>query len=130
VRLRFINAGAMTFFNVRIPGLTMQVVAADGQDVRPVAVDEFQFGPGETYDVIVNPAPAPTPSRPKRWTVPAWRAARWRRQPAWPPPCRRCAPPAADHEGYGHGYARHGHEGHEHARRILAPQVAMGPGWT
>jgi FtsP/CotA-like multicopper oxidase with cupredoxin domain len=64
VRLRFINAGAMTFFNVRIPGLTMQVVAADGQDVRPGAVDEFQFGPGETYDVIVNPAPAPTPSRP------------------------------------------------------------------
>jgi FtsP/CotA-like multicopper oxidase with cupredoxin domain len=56
VRLRFINAAAMTVFNVRIPGLAMQVVAADGQDVRPVPVDEFQFSPGETYDVIVTPA--------------------------------------------------------------------------
>ena len=55
VRLRFINAAAMTVFNVRIPGLSMQVVAADGQDVRPVAIDEFQFSPGETYDVIVTP---------------------------------------------------------------------------
>ena len=55
VRLRFINAAAMTVFNVRIPGLAMSVVAADGQDVRPVAVDEFQFSPGETYDVIVTP---------------------------------------------------------------------------
>lgn len=56
VRLRFINAAAMTFFNVRIPDLPMQVVAADGQDVRAITVDEFQFGPGETYDVIVTPA--------------------------------------------------------------------------
>jgi FtsP/CotA-like multicopper oxidase with cupredoxin domain len=56
VRLRFINAAAMTAFNVRIPGLSMAVVAADGQDIHPVAVDEFQFSPGETYDVIVNPA--------------------------------------------------------------------------
>jgi CopA family copper-resistance protein len=55
VRLRFINGSAMTAFNVRIPGLKMSVVAADGQDVRPVAVDEFQFSPGETYDVIVTP---------------------------------------------------------------------------
>lgn len=55
VRLRFINAAAMTVFNVRIPGLSMQVVSADGQDVRPVAIDEFQFSPGETYDVIVTP---------------------------------------------------------------------------
>jgi CopA family copper-resistance protein len=78
VRLRFINAAAMTFFNVRIPDLPFQMVAADGQDVRPVTVDEFQFGPGETYDVIVNPRTAPTPSPPRRWTVPAWRAPRWR----------------------------------------------------
>ncbi|MCW1382523.1 copper resistance system multicopper oxidase [Novosphingobium sp. KCTC 2891] len=55
VRLRFINAAAMTAFNVRIPGLAFDVVAADGQDVRPVTVDEFQFSPGETYDVIVRP---------------------------------------------------------------------------
>jgi FtsP/CotA-like multicopper oxidase with cupredoxin domain len=55
VRLRFINGAAMSVFNVRIPGLAMQVVAADGLDVRPVMVDEFQMSPGETYDVIVTP---------------------------------------------------------------------------
>jgi CopA family copper-resistance protein len=56
VRLRFINAGTMTFFNVRVPGLRMTVVQADGQDVQPVEVDEFQIGSAETYDVIVTPA--------------------------------------------------------------------------
>jgi CopA family copper-resistance protein len=55
VRLRFINASAMTFFDVRIPGLPMTVVAADGQNVQPVRVDEFRFGVGETYDVVVLP---------------------------------------------------------------------------
>ncbi|MDH4301616.1 MAG: copper resistance system multicopper oxidase [Nitrospira sp.] len=55
VRLRFINAAAMTFYDVRIPGLTMTVVQADGQNVQPVAVEEFRFGPAETYDVIVQP---------------------------------------------------------------------------
>jgi len=55
VRLRFINAAAMTLFNIRIPGLTLSVVAADGQDVQSVAVDEFQIAPGETYDVIITP---------------------------------------------------------------------------
>ncbi|MDB5418982.1 MAG: copper resistance system multicopper oxidase [Phenylobacterium sp.] len=56
VRLRFINAGAQTVFDVRIPGLKMTVVAADGQNVRPVEVDEFQIGNAETYDVIVQPS--------------------------------------------------------------------------
>jgi CopA family copper-resistance protein len=55
VRLRFVNAAAMTIFNVRIPGLQMTVVQADGQDVRPVRVDEFQIANAETYDVIVTP---------------------------------------------------------------------------
>jgi CopA family copper-resistance protein len=55
VRLRFINAASMTFYDVRIPGLTMTVVQADGQNVQPVAVDEFRMGVGETYDVIVEP---------------------------------------------------------------------------
>ena len=55
VRLRFINASAMTTFNVRIPGLPLTVVQADGQNVRPVEVDEFQIGVAETYDVIVTP---------------------------------------------------------------------------
>ncbi len=56
VRLRFINAAAMTFYDVRIPGLTMTVVQADGQNVQPIGVEEFRFGPAETYDVIVEPA--------------------------------------------------------------------------
>jgi len=55
VRLRFIQAGAMTFQDVRIPGLRMTVVQADGQNVQPIEVDEFRIGPAETYDVIVEP---------------------------------------------------------------------------
>ena len=55
VRLRIINAAAQTNFNVRIPGLAMTVVQADGQNVQPVTVDEFQIGVAETYDVIVTP---------------------------------------------------------------------------
>jgi len=56
VRLRFINAATMTIFNIRIPGLPMTVVSADGLNVRPVTVDEFQIGNAETYDVIIRPA--------------------------------------------------------------------------
>jgi FtsP/CotA-like multicopper oxidase with cupredoxin domain len=56
VRLRFINGSAMTFFDVRIPGLKMEVVAADGQNIRPVrGIDEIRMGVAETYDVIVQP---------------------------------------------------------------------------
>jgi CopA family copper-resistance protein len=55
VRLRFINGSSMTFFDVRIPGLKLTVVAADGQDVEPVTVDEFRIGNAEVYDVIVEP---------------------------------------------------------------------------
>ncbi|MEB3753630.1 copper resistance system multicopper oxidase [Acinetobacter sp. MD2(2019)] len=55
LRLRFINASAMSFFDVRIPNLKMTVVSADGQPIQPVAVDEFRFGAGETYDVMVEP---------------------------------------------------------------------------
>ena len=56
VRLRFVNAAAMTNFNVRIPGLRMKVVQADGQNVRPIEVDEFQIAVAETLDVIVQPS--------------------------------------------------------------------------
>ena len=55
IRLRFINAASNSFYDVRIPGLSMTVVQADGQNVEPVSVDEFRFGPGETYDVLVEP---------------------------------------------------------------------------
>jgi CopA family copper-resistance protein len=55
VRLRFIDAGAMTIFDIRIPGLKLTVVQADGQNVRPVEVDELRIAPGQTYDAIVRP---------------------------------------------------------------------------
>lgn len=55
IRLRFINSSAMTYFDVRIPGLNMTVVQADGNNVQPVNVDEFRIGVAETYDVIVRP---------------------------------------------------------------------------
>jgi CopA family copper-resistance protein len=55
VRLRIVNASAMTTFNVRIPGLKLTIVQADGLNVRPVSVDEFQIAVAETYDVIVEP---------------------------------------------------------------------------
>ena len=55
VRLRFINGSSMSIFDVRIPGLAMTVVAADGNHVVPVTVDEFRMGVAETYDVIVEP---------------------------------------------------------------------------
>lgn len=54
VRLRFINAGTSTYFDVRIPGLPLTVLAADGQAVAEVTVDEFRIAPGETYDVLVR----------------------------------------------------------------------------
>jgi len=55
VRLRFINSSAMTYFDIRIPGLQMTVVSADGNNVQPVKVDEFRIAVAETYDVIVRP---------------------------------------------------------------------------
>ena len=55
LRLRFINGSSNSFFDVRIPELNLTVVQADGQNIEPVTVDEFRFGPGETYDVIVEP---------------------------------------------------------------------------
>lgn len=54
-RLRFVNAAAMTFFDVSIPNLKMKLVAADGQDVKPVTINEFRIAPAETYDVIIEP---------------------------------------------------------------------------
>jgi CopA family copper-resistance protein len=55
VRLRFINGSSMSIFDVRIPGLNLTVVAADGQDVEPVSIEEFRIAAAETYDVIVEP---------------------------------------------------------------------------
>jgi CopA family copper-resistance protein len=54
-RLRIVNASAMTYFDLRIPGLKMIVVQADGQNVEPVPVDEMRIAVAETYDVVVTP---------------------------------------------------------------------------
>ena len=56
IRMRFINAGAMTHFDVRIPGLKMTLLQADGQNVEPVTVEEFRIAPAESYDMIVQPS--------------------------------------------------------------------------
>jgi len=56
VRLRFVNGAGNTFYDVRIPGLKLKVIQVDGQNIEPVTVDEFRFGPGETCDVLVEPA--------------------------------------------------------------------------
>ncbi len=58
VRLRIINAASMSMFNIRIPGLPMTIVQADGLNVRPLEVDEFQMSVAETYDVIIEPKEA------------------------------------------------------------------------
>lgn len=55
IRLRFINSSAMTYFDIRIPGLQMTVVNADGNNVQPLKVDEFRIAVSETYDVLVRP---------------------------------------------------------------------------
>ncbi|TAH33678.1 MAG: copper resistance system multicopper oxidase [Alphaproteobacteria bacterium] len=65
VRLRFINASAMSIYDVRIPGLKMTAVQADGQNIEPLKIDEFRFAPAETYDVVV------TPEEDKAYTVAA-----------------------------------------------------------
>lgn len=155
VRLRVINGSAQSFFNVRIPGLAMTIIAADGQNVRPVEVDEFQIGTAETYDVIVETgsaeayaivgesmdrsgmALATLASRPgARASVPALRD----------PPLLTMADMGMNH-GSGNGGAHAGHAGMDHGggsadaadshsmenmemrdTKLLPPDVAIGPG--
>jgi CopA family copper-resistance protein len=112
VRLRFIDAGSMSIFDVRIPGLKMTVVQTDGNDIVPVTVDEFRIAPGETYDVIVEPR------EPQAYTIfaqvqdrtgyargtlaprPGMSAAV---PPMDPRPMRTMADMGMDHGGGGHG---------------------------
>ncbi|HEX7054080.1 MAG TPA: copper resistance system multicopper oxidase [Burkholderiales bacterium] len=116
VRLRIINASAGTFFNVRIPGLRMTVVAADGQNVRPVTVDEFQIAIAETYDVIVEP------KADAAYTIFAEAMDRsgYARGTLAPRPGMAAAVPALRERalrtmldmGMDHGGGEHGHNGH------------------
>ena len=115
VRLRFINGSSMTYFDVRIPGLKMTVVAADGQRVHPVTIDEFRIATAETFDVIVEP------SGQDAFTIFAQAMDR-SAFAAGTLAIRdglRAAVPASDPrviltmEDMGHGGAMAGHEGHE-----------------
>jgi FtsP/CotA-like multicopper oxidase with cupredoxin domain len=134
VRLRFVNAAAMTNFHVRIPGLRMTVVQADGQDVKPVEVDEFSIAVAETFDVVVVPrddraytlvAEAVDRSGMARATL-APRAG----MTAQVPPLR--ARPVLGMKDMGMDMSGMDHAGHDMDMSMRnpqnAPQVAMGPG--
>jgi CopA family copper-resistance protein len=135
VRLRIINAGAQSIFNVRIPGLPMTVVGTDGQNVRPVEVDEFRISAAETYDVIVQPAEdraftfvaeAIDRSGMARATL----APRMGMSAPVPPlrdrPILTMRDMGMDHGAGGHG--SHGAHGSGGASGNAAPQVRRGPG--
>ena len=138
VKLRFVNAAAMTIFDVRIPGLRMTVVAADGQPVRPVTVDEFRIGNAECYDVIVQ-----LPDD-RAWTIFAQSMDRsgFARGTLAPRPGMSAPVPVPDTPAMltmadmGHGSSAHaGHEGHamgegtghrlHHADAEFGPEVDM-----
>ena len=135
VRLRIINASAMTNFNVRLPGLPMTVVQCDGQNVQPVETDEFQIGIAETYDVVVQPAEAKpygliAEAIDRSGLVRATLAPRIGMTAPVPPlrarPLLGMKDMGMDMSGMGHG----GMEGHAMKMRdpAVAPQVRMGPG--
>lgn len=117
IRLRFINASPLNFFDVRIPGLEMTVVQMDGQNVRPVLVDEFRIANGETYDVIVQPQAR------KAYTVFAPTAARigYARGTLAPElgmsaPVPEMGPkPLLGLDSMGHSHGAHAAESNEHA---------------
>jgi FtsP/CotA-like multicopper oxidase with cupredoxin domain len=133
IRLRLINGSAMTFFNVRIPGLPMTVVAADGQDVRPIEVDELQIGVAETYDVVVTPGSAAAYAvigeamdrsgfaLATLASAPGLRAAL---PPRRPPPLLTMADMGMDHGPGGHSMV--GMKMRDTS--LLPPDVAIGPG--
>jgi len=140
VRLRVINGAAQSFFNLRIPGLPMTVIAADGQNVRGVEVDELQIGTAEIYDVIVEPrAEAYTivaESMDRSGMALATLASRPGARAAIPPPRK---PPLLDmgDMGMNHGEGGHGgHGGGGHSMDgmkmrdtlLLPPDVKVGPG--
>ncbi len=116
IRLRFINGSSMTFFDVRIPGLPMTVVQADGNDVQPVTVDEFRIGLAETYDVIVQPQEA------SAYTIFAQtedrsgfaRGTLATREGMTAPVPPNGPSPDPHHDGHGHGYVKNAR--HENGR--------------
>ena len=135
VRLRIVNASAMTNFNVRLPGMPMTVVQCDGQNVQPVETDEFQIGIAETYDVVVQPAEAKpygliAEAIDRSGLVRATLAPRIGMTAPVPPlrarPLLGMKDMGMDMSGMDHG----GMDGHAMKMRdpAVAPQVRMGPG--
>lgn len=133
VRIRLVNAAAMTLFNVRIPGLAMTVVQADGQDVRPVEVDELQIANAETYDIIVTP----TEDRPYALVAEAADRSGLVRATLSPRPGLIAdAPPLRERpilKMRDMGMDMSGHAGMDHGSMSMldprnAPQVRQGPG--
>ncbi|AOL94438.1 copper resistance system multicopper oxidase [Porphyrobacter sp. LM 6] len=135
VRLRVINGAAQTFFNLRIPGLPMTVIAADGQNVKPVEVDEFQIGTAEIYDVIVTPRAEDAytiiaESMDRSGMALATLASRPGARAAIPPPRK---PPLLNmgDMGMNHGDMGEGHSMDGMKMRdtlLLPPDVEIGPG--
>ncbi|WAT17386.1 copper resistance system multicopper oxidase [Aurantiacibacter sp. MUD11] len=143
VRLRVINGSAMTFFNVRIPGVPMTVIAADGQEVDPVEVDEFQIGTAETYDVIVQPRDGSHAFVAEAMDRSGMGVASLTSHPghkATPPPLREpvtltmadMGMGGMDHGSHGDMAGMdHGSEGMDHSMRdtsLLPDSVEVGPG--
>jgi CopA family copper-resistance protein len=140
VRLRVINGSAMTFFNVRIPGVPMTVIAADGQEVDPVEVDEFQIGTAETYDVIVAPPAGTHALVAEAMDRSGMGIATLTSQAgvlATPPPLREVPTLTMADMGMGamghgaHGGSHGGGHSMDHTMRdtsLLPPDVAVGPG--
>ncbi|ABC64968.1 copper resistance system multicopper oxidase [Erythrobacter litoralis] len=141
VRLRIINGSAMTFFNMRIPGVPMTVIQADGQDVEDVEVDELQIGVAETYDVVVTPpagSHALVAESMDRSGMGIASLTSQAGQRAVAPPLREIPTltmvdmgmGAMDH-GSGDGGMDHGSGGMDHPMRdksLVPPDVKVGPG--
>ena len=130
IRLRVINGSAMTFFNLRLPGLPMTVVAADGQPVRPVATDELQIGVAETYDLILEPGSAAAYAIVAEamdrsgMAVAMLASAPGLRAPI--PPLRRPPLLTMADMGMNHGAAEGGMGGHDHPAAAPAHHAGMG----
>jgi CopA family copper-resistance protein len=137
VRLRIINGAAQTFFNLRIPGLPMTVIAADGQNVQPVEVDEFQIGTAETYDVLIEPraeaytivAESMDRSGMALATLASRPGARAAIPPLRTPPLLGMGDMGMNHGHVGHGGGNHSMDGMSmRDTLLLPPDVKVGPG--
>ena len=138
LRLRIINGSAQTFFNFRIPGLPMTVVQADGQNVDPIEIEEFQIGVAETYDVLVQPkgdraytlfAESMDRSGYVRGTLSANDGMTAAVPPLRKPPRVRMRDMGMSHGAMNHGEMHHGNHGqHSMDEQPVAHNHRLGPG--